>query len=595
MAHEKRQFTDVLAALERILSPSLAPDFTSARDLRDLARAEDCIDRGMVMEASREVDKLQQGGCDPETLRKLRDHIAKIPVLLAGAKSDINQARYEEASKKLEELKVRSGSYSEVEEIRNSIKTIHQAIEKARAANVSGRFAEALAALKEMSKFGWSEGHIERGKLAAEADAGLAAERELTDALEKGNLALAKESWMNLRKRVPRHERASEFAAAVANGLVKQKDLRGAESVLIDWLGEHPDDAQARNLLGTIATSECSALELYVKDGNKHLKAGTVCAIVMDRDEHRLLTAHSNRRQARGQWDDLYVWKVGNDDKPQVFSLHSHLDPEQPNAAQFGHTREIKSIASGADGKWLVSGGQDGRIFVWKWEEGVPRVHTQLGSNIGKQLTESMAFYATGNQLVLLARPNEDSPATVSIWDVATGQRIEELKDSAGVSRFALSPDGKYLATAREKQLEIWDARDFRSLGKFADHKDQITALAFSRDGQHVASAALNTIYLRKIGDDNPPKTRDIGGNIKAAGFLRDSSVVAMSDNKLTQWRWKEKSPNDMKELRIDQENWSLMGTRCGGWNWLMAGATSNDRLIVLDVKSSLQATASAK
>lgn len=88
----------------------------------------------------------------------------------------------------------------------------------------------------------------------------------------------------------------------------------------------------------------------------------------------------------------------------------------------------------------------------------------------------------------------------VRLWEAATGKLIRELRDPGhGVSRLALSPDGKLLATADSRNINsppgtnmwirIWDLASAEEIRTLGGHRDSVFSLTFSPDGRLLASA----------------------------------------------------------------------------------------------------------
>ena len=86
-----------------------------------------------------------------------------------------------------------------------------------------------------------------------------------------------------------------------------------------------------------------------------------------------------------------------------------------------------------------------------------------------------------------LATASQDK--TVRLWDIATGQTVHVFTDHTdGVYGVAFSPDGKFLAaTSDDNTVIMWDVSNGRSVQKFsAPHSNG--SIAFSPDGRFIAS-----------------------------------------------------------------------------------------------------------
>jgi WD40 repeat protein len=187
-----------------------------------------------------------------------------------------------------------------------------------------------------------------------------------------------------------------------------------------------------------------------------------------------------------------------------------------------------KVLLFSADGHRLFCGAQSGEIQVWSLEgHGIQASPQASDAPVGWLGQDTQ-----GRLLVAVHSPWGKSelpvrPRMVSIWNTTTWQRqktfpITGLSDSNG---FALSPNGRWLATeVREGgSLQVWrtDSPQTKSLG-FAG---KIVALAFSPDNKLLAAATWQglvkfweTPSFREGGE-----FRAEAGDLKTLAFSPDS------------------------------------------------------------------------
>jgi WD40 repeat protein len=194
----------------------------------------------------------------------------------------------------------------------------------------------------------------------------------------------------------------------------------------------------------------------------------------------------------------------------------------------------LSGLAFTANGKQLVSLGGDGVIHLWdaSASQGPLRI-TAGGEAIG-----ALAFSAkagllnavdqagalrcyditTGkeqprpklkNQLdrTTCAAFSEDGQdcavgglnGTVGVWQVASGEQLRQFRFSkeSFVHDLAFSPDRRLLAGGggvinRAGLAMLWDLATGRTLHTLKGHKDQVTSVAFARDGRTLATGGLD-------------------------------------------------------------------------------------------------------
>jgi WD40 repeat protein len=154
--------------------------------------------------------------------------------------------------------------------------------------------------------------------------------------------------------------------------------------------------------------------------------------------------------------------------------------------------QNVNGLAFTPDGKKLVSGGQVPSVFIW--DVASKKLQQTLPSHL--YVGRSMALSADGKTVALGTAAN-----TVRLWEVATGKPL--FADLEGhdsyIKALAVTPDGKTLVSAGDRQLHSWDARTWAHLDQKAGWG--AWSVAVSPDGQRLAwsSAWQARLHVSKL------------------------------------------------------------------------------------------------
>jgi WD40 repeat protein len=124
----------------------------------------------------------------------------------------------------------------------------------------------------------------------------------------------------------------------------------------------------------------------------------------------------------------------------------------------------------------------------------------------------------------------------VQVWDVDSGE--ERARFAGLVNNFwrgtAFSPDGRQLAFAADnKSIEVWDIKDHKRLATHREPSAAVFAIAFSPDGQRVASVgfALNNQERGEVAVWEAATGREIW-SLNTGDYKQLASVAFSPDGK---------------------------------------------------------------
>ena len=175
------------------------------------------------------------------------------------------------------------------------------------------------------------------------------------------------------------------------------------------------------------------------------------------------------------------------------------------------HQAEVLALALHPSEDYVISGGADHRIGIWKLSsQGLEFLRFQLGHH---DALSSLSFSPDGKTLA-----SADDLGNVLLWNSSTPEQpvfMDSLKDpdkahSEAVGRVAFSPDSSKIASsAKDGTIKLWDVQSSppQLLHRLENaHDATVQALSFHPNGTHLASAdAAGAIKIWRLSAGDQP------------------------------------------------------------------------------------------
>ena len=242
-----------------------------------------------------------------------------------------------------------------------------------------------------------------------------------------------------------------------------------------------------------------------------------------------------------------------------------------------GHTAGVKGLGFSPDGNWLATASMDG-MRVWSANAAgaapAPEIppagpvptpialspNAITAANAG-QVTQTGLWDPDGyNARGLVWSPDGAWllcwPATMRIYDIATGQM--RYVESNSASAVALAPlpegltgEGPLLAAGDYRGIQLLDAASGGELASYPAVRNA-DGLAFSPDGSLLAVSTNEAVKVLATADGRELDTLAVDPFLKSVAFAPDGKSLAAGGTNIIAWEW----PSGRMLARIESEPW---------------------------------------
>jgi WD40 repeat protein len=248
---------------------------------------------------------------------------------------------------------------------------------------------------------------------------------------------------------------------------------------------------------------------------------------------------------------------------------------------------EVYSVAFSPDGRFLASGGG---LSAYVWDVSTGQEIQEIKEDIG--VVYSVAVSPDGNSLA------SGGLFGACLWDIKRGWQIDKMKikdKSYGVNNVVFSPNGQNLAVSLTKQpliqekvtndLLLWNITENRKVRRLKGHFSSILHIAFSPNGQYLASASVdrsvilwNVASCRKV-----HRLRGHKDNVTCVAFSANGEFVASGSRDKTVILWKTSVGQEIKRLGHNGAIYSLAFSPDKG---ILASGIEDGTICIWDLKS---------
>ena len=223
---------------------------------------------------------------------------------------------------------------------------------------------------------------------------------------------------------------------------------------------------------------------------------------------------------------ELALWKKGNINFLQLESNYS-----------------LDCVNFSADGQWLATGGQEGKVRIWRLAANSQTFELISTLDNGTAWIDSLTWNPQGNFLAFAVNRE------IKIWDANTKKISISLNfEASSVFSLAWHPQGNLLAASGHGSVKVWHSSNWKHNPYKLEVPGASLDCAWSSDGEYLASGNLDrTISL--LHWDHPPPwlMQGFPGKVSQVTWLNNQNknlLAASCQEGITIWHFDRQSKN---------------------------------------------------
>ncbi|KAH9203354.1 hypothetical protein DL95DRAFT_472452 [Leptodontidium sp. 2 PMI_412] len=308
------------------------------------------------------------------------------------------------------------------------------------------------------------------------------------------------------------------------------------------WMRRLSEGIHAINLLESISLAkECSTLQIFIQDmkrfalfcrvGIENAPLQIYCSALIFAPGRSIVKNHFRNQIPR------WIGKL-----PEV---EEHWNALLQTLQ--GHSGRVNAVAFSVDGNLLASASRDKSVRIWNPATG--KEMQRLERHSGE--ANAVAFSCDGS---LLASGSSDG--TVRLWNPGTGEEVQILEGHTGkVNAVAFSCDGSLLASGSsdktpppynseliasaswDRAVIIWNSVTGEKAQQLEGHSGRITSVAFSYHCPLLAAAEWDcAVTLWNLATGEEVRRLKHRCSVSAVAFSRNGQLLASADTRVRLW-----------------------------------------------------------
>lgn len=162
-----------------------------------------------------------------------------------------------------------------------------------------------------------------------------------------------------------------------------------------------------------------------------------------------------------------------------------------------GHRDIVSSLRFSPDGKWLAAGGFE-KVLLWPRKESAADMLAAWGEPISiegvKERVTALTFSPDSKRLAIGSGVPSAS-GEIHLWDVDAKKEIRKWAEphTDVIYGLAFSPDGQWIASASaDKFMKVHSVETGTMAKSFEGHTGHVLAVAWNKDGKQLATASAD-------------------------------------------------------------------------------------------------------